>query len=938
MATDGEYYAMSDAQRETALLSAVNTHVYYRGHLTELYSLGFYTVLLPSVVNDAEKMLRTFAAQELYHLMSRRFDKPPVVTPLQSELAEQYDYVYPRPQQNLLGGFLPVESMDEDDARLILSQLLARADEATAPAPPTPEELAYLDNLRALSVEQVKAQLVSLANQLVYQNDLKASVFDVPYQKVSRNARELEQILRSGVVKDLYDKLVTLRTGSVSQTLLQKNLKVVYPDGPIIEWPWGNNIPPLLDDDCRTLLRALLDAGYKSNTTLSSGMPKQDTLTLADPLIAYDPGTKPKEAAPLVPTEQVPGSPRPQPLPSTNTPLVGPSNIPNLPPAAPPVDLYPLLTVLRSPATEAVWNRIIAMDSPPNGFIPEPLSDGDILNQNKSNFFGFGGAPVTMPTDAKQQEVAGALMRGVARLSQQPPPPPGPYTADQVRDAVPSASSPLYTEQSVKDAVNLSLNELGRSNPVVGRILTNAAPGVRDQIVADLAGGRIFEAGKSAVLDVLVPFAGLVLQNTSLEDVLTGNIPWAVQPIPNLAAMPRMAVDIGLPGWKEPVEPFSSRQVGQRDGNVGHRGSMLCRLGGIPFEIPPAIKSQLGLGGMSAPEVPGAQIGIPVLAKNIIGKVIIPGGFPVLQSLGVQGLELEMVGMFLGFDHKRRLDGDKTYGSQVGETQEYYNPNNPDPFYTTRDRRGGAWQVQRLFDRFRIEGTPKELEFLSGIVQIKYSVLIREFQCWYARDDRVYYAFKFEVVGSRELGFELGNMVSNLPIRRAALQARQVRIPAPAPRSATPAGGTGTSGAPAAAPVPPKPAGTNRQISQTEKQTEADYNASLNEMSSAVDQVFVTAVYTRVLQASALGGATVATVSESEYQAFLQSTNNAQRAVAKATALAEKHVTQLGLSRPAQATTFTRTIDPVNRQKARLEEAEALISKAQQTGSLKIQG
>lgn len=345
----------------------------------------------------------------------------------------------------------------------------------------------------------------------------------------------------------------------------------------------------------------------------------------------------------------------------------------------------------------------------------------------------------------------------------------------------------LSSQESREDAIQLVLNEMARSNPDIARILSMLTVEERDNLVAELAAGDIAAFGADAVKDLLAPMAGGILRNTAIADLLKGKLNWAARPDPNPAAKPSNPEAMYPADWKDPIElnRFSEKAKARRDGNVGHKGTMVVRLGGVPFEIPPAIDSNTQAPGGQM-RVPRTMPGIGFTHTNNQAELSIPGSVSVYQALGVQRMRIQFVGAFLGYDHKRRMNGDKTFGALAGQKKEYYNTNSPDPLYTSSGQEGGSWAMSRRFQGMVFDGMPREFEIFSGIVQIKYSVIVQNFERLYRDDTRTYYFFDCLAINAAELTQAIGHFTSNLPARRANILASSVRIVAPKPKVAAP--------------------------------------------------------------------------------------------------------------------------------------------------------
>jgi hypothetical protein len=205
------------------------------------------------------------------------------------------------------------------------------------------------------------------------------------------------------------------------------------------------------------------------------------------------------------------------------------------------------------------------------------------------------------------------------------------------------------------------------------------------------------------------------------------------------------------------------------DKNVGHEAYMSVTLGGLSFEIPPAVQSMLPVGNHgSGHDTPGVGAGISFRHMQNYATMLIPGSSPVYQSLGIQGHMIEFVGVFLGFNKDRLLDAEKTGGRNVRGTgfKDNFDATNPDPLYTntladtnvwgriTLDppgpHKGGAWGISKAFQENVRNGIPQSLIIYSGVTEINYTVIVIGLDRVYQRDDRVYYKFQGLAVSGEE--------------------------------------------------------------------------------------------------------------------------------------------------------------------------------------------
>jgi len=255
---------------------------------------------------------------------------------------------------------------------------------------------------------------------------------------------------------------------------------------------------------------------------------------------------------------------------------------------------------------------------------------------------------------------------------------------------------------------------------------------------------------------------------------------------------------------------INSRRTAEAVTNQGYPGFTRVLLGPLEFEVPPAMSTVASVHGATGTIAPGAGPGITVRHIQNFSTMLIPGSVPLYQSLGIQGQMLEFVGAFLGFDHKVQFDAHKHFvgpttdqiqsgnsrkltdeeqqllsrtGLKPGESQ-VYSELSPDPFYLPnspqanqvnargylgyqyglstdpKDRGGsptygmgnlGAWAISRAFEMQIRRGVPLRFVLNTGIVTIKYDLIVVGFERLYQRDDRTWYKIQGMIVGSTEV-------------------------------------------------------------------------------------------------------------------------------------------------------------------------------------------
>lgn len=212
------------------------------------------------------------------------------------------------------------------------------------------------------------------------------------------------------------------------------------------------------------------------------------------------------------------------------------------------------------------------------------------------------------------------------------------------------------------------------------------------------------------------------------------------------------------------VNLFASRSIAKTSPNadikhnVGHGLKVSVTLGGLQFALPPATTSNMHIhGGMHGQISPGAEAGIRFEHIQNFASLMIPGSVPVYQSLGVQGLVIEFVGAFLGYDAARKLNNNTSV--TVNEDRTYQRLQEwPDPpqLKNVANREGGSWEVSRDFADKVVEGVPMEFVILNSVAdlatKIKYKVIVLNYTRWYRDKGRTYYRFRCLAVNSSESG------------------------------------------------------------------------------------------------------------------------------------------------------------------------------------------
>lgn len=339
----------------------------------------------------------------------------------------------------------------------------------------------------------------------------------------------------------------------------------------------------------------------------------------------------------------------------------------------------------------------------------------------------------------------------------------------------------LGTSSDRQNAVKDALSKWSLKDSSLASALSNIAEGDLDGFLKDLADGDLLTGGRTGIDRLLVGAFGGTAQSYA---------PWAVDKNFAFGIIPAVIDELGRllhetadeSADYTPWNPATFAVPSEPDhpGNVGHGAHTEVWLGGLRFEIPPAVGTSLPVhGSMPGRGVPGAQGGISMRHMQNYATLLIPGSAPVYQSLGISGHAVEFVGMFLGFDHGKHLNPEL-------HSPGYYDKDNPDPLgvglqtkydWTTSmiggkrkdgtTKEGGSWAVSREFQYKIQQGEPLEFVILSGsgvttyndgevslsaspIIRIKYKLIVTSFERLYERDDRTYYKVQGLALGGSE--------------------------------------------------------------------------------------------------------------------------------------------------------------------------------------------
>jgi hypothetical protein len=177
------------------------------------------------------------------------------------------------------------------------------------------------------------------------------------------------------------------------------------------------------------------------------------------------------------------------------------------------------------------------------------------------------------------------------------------------------------------------------------------------------------------------------------------------------------------------------------------------------MDMLPAIRQNLSHPhGLSGQSVPGAPPGVTFTQLQNTANIPIPGGAPVVQSLGVNMMTMQFVGAFIGLprstqgsDAYWRLEGrddfDCVLHKTAGERTFYDDPTgkigNRYPGRGILNKGDESWHASYIFSR-DVVAEQKEVKvsiFTQNYLAIQEVGIITQFVPMLARNDRVYYKF-----------------------------------------------------------------------------------------------------------------------------------------------------------------------------------------------------
>ena len=177
------------------------------------------------------------------------------------------------------------------------------------------------------------------------------------------------------------------------------------------------------------------------------------------------------------------------------------------------------------------------------------------------------------------------------------------------------------------------------------------------------------------------------------------------------------------------------------------------------MDMLPAIRQNLSHPhGLSGQSVPGAPPGVTFTQLQNTANIPIPGGAPVVQSLGINMMTMQFVGAFIGLpratqgsDAYWRLEGrddfDCVLHKTAGERTFYDDPTgkigNRYPGRGILNKGDESWHASYIFSR-DVVAEQREVKvsiFTQNYLAIQEVGIITQFVPMLARNDRVYYKF-----------------------------------------------------------------------------------------------------------------------------------------------------------------------------------------------------
>ena len=326
------------------------------------------------------------------------------------------------------------------------------------------------------------------------------------------------------------------------------------------------------------------------------------------------------------------------------------------------------------------------------------------------------------------------------------PPSGGLNTINYGLKAIPELTSPVELGRN-------SIKAISESNPLIASF----TEGLPDSILTSTI--NAFGQNPAKGGELLASFMG----TAGLAGA--ANMLFPPKPVPPISegqtVIAEQSFSVGTRS-EDPTRKAESILNGGYNALNGGEGTKV-ELGPLRFEVPPAMSTVNSVHGGMGTVAPGAGSGISIRHVQNISTMPIPGSVPLYQSLGIQGQMIEFVGAFLGFDPNVYHDASI---HMVNKGSNVLRDDSPDPFYKEYSGKAGkiannsgvpygmsnagSWAVSRAFEAHIRRGEPMLLVIDTGVVTIKYNVLVAGFDRMYQRDDRTWYKIQGMVVGSAE--------------------------------------------------------------------------------------------------------------------------------------------------------------------------------------------
>ena len=155
--------------------------------------------------------------------------------------------------------------------------------------------------------------------------------------------------------------------------------------------------------------------------------------------------------------------------------------------------------------------------------------------------------------------------------------------------------------------------------------------------------------------------------------------------------------------------------------------------------------------------VPEVKPGIPSMTTMKYKNILVPGGTPILQTIGVQGVTHTLIGAFIGSEGKgNSYLPEELIFSTKGSLDPIYNLNssytNPLPNSSSLiSNTVNAYQSAKFFDKTVVRsGYPIIATVISGGITYTYEGVVLDFKFYAVRDNRAYYVIDILTSNYRE--------------------------------------------------------------------------------------------------------------------------------------------------------------------------------------------